>query len=72
MTKIIILKLKMTKKKMETKYEYIKNLIFLKIQDEGMNIDLNKAMKDCEGIEKVQERTNAGVVSLLLLISLKY
>ena len=23
-----------------------------------MNIDLNKAMKDCEGIEKVQERTN--------------
>jgi hypothetical protein len=29
-----------------------------------MNIDLNKAMKDCEGIEKVQERTKAGVVSL--------
>ena len=29
-----------------------------------MNIDLNKAMKDCEGVEKVQERTNAGVVSL--------
>ncbi len=29
-----------------------------------MNIDLNKAMKDCEGIEKVQERTNTGVVSL--------
>ena len=28
-----------------------------------MNIDLNKAMKDCEGIEKVQERTNTGVVS---------
>lgn len=26
-----------------------------------MDIDLNKAMKDCEGIEKVQERTNAGV-----------
>ncbi len=33
-----------------------------------MNIDLNKAMKDCEGIEKVQERTNKGVVSLLLII----
>ena len=30
-----------------------------------MNIDLNKAMKDCEGIEKVQERTNKGVVSLV-------
>ena len=29
-----------------------------------MNIDLNKAMKDCGGIEKVQERTNTGVVSL--------
>jgi hypothetical protein len=29
-----------------------------------MNIDLNKAMKDCECVEKVQERTNAGVVSL--------
>jgi hypothetical protein len=28
-----------------------------------MNIDLNKAMKDCEGIEKVQEREKAGVVS---------
>ena len=28
-----------------------------------MDIDLNKAMKDCEGIEKVQERTNKGVVS---------
>ena len=33
-----------------------------------MNIDLNKAMKDCEGIEKVQERTNTGVVS----INIKY
>ena len=33
-----------------------------------MNIDLNKAMKDCEGIEKVQERTNTGVVRLFLLI----
>ena len=31
-----------------------------------MDIDINKAMKDCEGIEKVQERTNAGVVSLIL------
>ena len=29
-----------------------------------MNIDLNKAMKECQGIEKVQERTNTGVVSL--------
>ena len=38
------------------------NSLFL-IQEGGMNIDLNKAMKDCEGIEKVQERTNAGVVS---------
>ena len=35
----------------------------LLIQGEGMNVDLNKAMKECEGIEKVQERTNAGVVS---------
>ena len=33
-----------------------------------MNIDLNKAMKDCEGIEKVQERTNAGIVSQILII----
>ena len=30
-----------------------------------MEIDINKAMKDCEGIEKVQERTNTGVVSCL-------
>ena len=29
-----------------------------------MNIDLNKAMQECQGIEKVQERTNTGVVSL--------
>lgn len=29
-----------------------------------MNIDLNKAMKECQGIEQVQERTNTGVVSL--------
>ena len=65
--KIILLKLKMMKKKMETKYEYFTYLIFL-IQDEGMNIDLNKAMKDCEGIEKVQERTNAGVVSFISII----
>ena len=35
---------------------------FLFIQ-EGMDIDINKAMKDCEGIEKVQERTNTGAVS---------
>ena len=34
-----------------------------------MNIDLNKAMQACEGIEKVQERTNTGVVSLILLIN---
>ena len=64
--KITILKSKMMKKKEEIKYENIyKNLIFLLIQDEGMNIDLNKAMKDCEGIEKVQERTNKGVVSFI-------
>lgn len=31
-----------------------------------MNIDLNKAMKDCEGIEKVQERTNTGVVRIII------
>ena len=54
---------------MKTRYVYIKNLIFFIIQGEGMNIDLNKAMKDCEGIEKVQERTNAGVVSLILMIN---
>ena len=35
-----------------------------------MNIDLNKAMKDCEGIEKVQERTNAGVVSFIFTMGL--
>ncbi len=35
-----------------------------------MNIDLNKAMKDCEGIEKVQERTNAGVVSFIFIMGL--
>ena len=38
--------------------------LLILFQDDGMNIDLNKAMKDCEGIEKVQERTNTGVVSL--------
>ena len=31
-----------------------------------MNIDFNKAMKDCEGIEKVQERTNTGVVRIII------
>ena len=36
---------------------------FFILQEGGMNIDLNQAMKACEGIEKVQERTNAGVVS---------
>ena len=40
-----------------------RNQILLLLQGEGMDIDLSKAMKDCEGIEKVQERTNAGVVS---------
>ena len=39
------------------------NIIINIFIQEGMNIDLNKAMKDCEGIEKVQERTNTGVVS---------
>ena len=47
---------------------YLYNLIFILLQEGGMNIDLNKAMKDCEGIEKVQERTNTGVVSLLSII----
>ena len=31
-----------------------------------MEININKAMKECEGIEKVQERTNAGVVRIIL------
>ena len=35
-----------------------------------MNIDLNKAMKDCEGTEKVKERTNAGVVSFIFIMGL--
>ena len=30
-----------------------------------MNCDINKAAIECEGIEKVQERTNTGVVSII-------
>ena len=64
MMKIIILKLKKKMKmRKKTKQVIIIKINILFIQGEGMNIDLNKAMKDCEGIEKVQERTNAGVVS---------
>ena len=40
-------------------------ILILLLLQEGMDIDINKAMKDCEGIEKVQERTNTGVVSCL-------
>ena len=36
-----------------------------------MNIDLNKAMQDCEGIEKVQERTNTGVVSIINIYNIE-
>ena len=36
---------------------------FLLSQDDGINIDLNKEMKDWEVIEKVHERNNAGFVS---------
>ena len=36
-----------------------------------MNIDLNKAMQDCEGIEKVQERTNTGVVSIIIIYNIE-
>ena len=36
-----------------------------------MNIDLGKAMKDCEGIEKVQERTNTGVVSIINIYNIE-
>lgn len=36
-----------------------------------MNIDLNKAMQDCEGIEKVQERTNTGVVSIIYIYNIE-
>ena len=35
-----------------------------------MNIDLNKAMQDCEGIEKVQERTNTGVLSIIKIYNI--
>ena len=31
-----------------------------------MNIDLGKAIDACKGIEQVQERTNTGVVSILI------
>ena len=37
-----------------------------------MEVDINKAMKECEGIEKVQERTNTGVVSFNLNNFSKY
>ena len=39
------------------------NILLFSLLQEGMDIDLSKAMKDCEGIEKVQERSNKGVVS---------
>ena len=70
MEKIIILKQKMEMKKEEIIkyvnliYKFHSYLLFLFLQG-GMEIDINKAMKDCEGIEKVQERTNTGVVSCL-------
>ena len=36
-----------------------------------MNIDLGQAMKECEGIEKVQERTNTGVVSIINIYNIE-
>ena len=46
------------------KYNYNNNFCIILFIQEGMNIDLNKAMQECQGIEQVQERTNTGVVSL--------
>ena len=33
-----------------------------KLQGEGMQIDMAQAMKDCEGIEKVEQRSDTGKV----------
>ena len=33
------------------------------LQEEGMQIDLNKAMEECKGIEKIEARNDTGKVS---------
>ena len=36
------------------------------LQEEGMQIDLSKAMEECKGIEKIEARNDTGKVSKIL------
>ena len=48
-------------------------IIYIKIQEGGMKIDLSQAMKDCEGIQKIEQRSDTGKVrNILINVQLLY
>ena len=42
-------------------------IIFI-LQGEGMTFDINAALKDCEGKDKIEERKDTGKVRNLIII----
>ena len=45
----------------EVKNNYNNKYIFL-LQEEGIKTDINKQLKECEGIEKIEQRNDTGKV----------
>ena len=45
----------------EVKNNYNNKYIFL-LQEEGIKTDINKQLKECEGIEKIEQRNDNGKV----------
>ena len=45
----------------EVKNNYNNKYIFL-LQEEGIQTDINKQLKECEGIEKIEQRNDTGKV----------
>ena len=42
------------------------------LQGEGMKIDLTQAMKDCEGIQKIEQRSDTGKVRIIYKLIFLY
>lgn len=41
----------------------VRFIYIILLNQDGVNADIKKAMKECEGVERIQQRVNNGVVS---------
>ena len=53
----------------EVNYNYNNNYIFL-LQEEGVKTDITQALKECEGIQKIEQRNDTGKVRYIFEINI--